>query len=79
MDTQVIFNIAVSCAGGLALWVLNEMTRKIQRLEDRIDEAHRTFVAKDDYRTDIKELKEILSKIFDKLDNKADRSDVRER
>jgi hypothetical protein len=79
MDTQVIFNIAISCGGGLALWVLNEMTRKIQRLEDRVDEAHRTFVTKDDYRTDIKELKDILSKIFDKLDNKADRSDVRER
>jgi hypothetical protein len=73
MDTQVIFNIAVSCAGGLALWVLNEMTRKIQRLEDRVDEAHRNFVSRDDYRGDIREIKEILSKIFDKLDNKADK------
>ena len=73
MDTQVIFNIAVSCAGGLALWVLNEMTRKIQRLEDRVDETHRSFVTKDDHRTDIKELKEILSKIFDKRDNNADK------
>ncbi len=73
MDTQIIFNIAVSCAGGLALWVLNEMTRKIQRLEDRVDETHRTFVSKDDYRGDIREIKEILSKIFDKLDNKADK------
>jgi tRNA(Phe) wybutosine-synthesizing methylase Tyw3 len=73
MDTQVIFNIAVSCAGGLALWVLNEMTRKLQRLEDRIDEAQRNFVSKDDYRNDIREIKDILSKIFDKLDNKADK------
>lgn len=73
MDTQIIFNIAISCAGGLALWVLNEMTRKIQRLEDRVDETHRTFVSKDDYRGDIREIKEILSKIFDKLDNKADK------
>ena len=73
MDTQIIFNIAVSCAGGLALWVLNETTRKIQRLEDKVDEAHHTFVTKDDYRGDIREIKEILSKIFDKLDNKADK------
>lgn len=73
MDTQVIFNIAVSCAGGLALWVLNEMTRKIQRLEDKLDETQRNYVTKDDYRTDIRELKDILSKIFDKLDNKADK------
>lgn len=73
MDTQVIFNIAISCGGGLALWVLNEMTRKIQRLEDRVDEAQRNFVSKDDYRNDIREIKDILSKIFDKLDNKADK------
>jgi hypothetical protein len=49
------------------------MTRKIQRLEDKVDETNRNFVTKDDYRTDIRELKEILSKIFDKLDNKADK------
>ena len=73
MDTQVIFNIAVSCAGGLALWVLNDQTRKIQRLEDKVDEAQRNFVSKDDYRGDIREIKEILSKIFEKLDNKADK------
>jgi len=31
-------------------------------------------VAKDDYRSDISEVKAILKQIFDKLDNKADKS-----
>jgi len=30
-------------------------------------------VQKDDYRSDIKEMKQILNQIFDKLDNKADK------
>jgi cell fate (sporulation/competence/biofilm development) regulator YmcA (YheA/YmcA/DUF963 family) len=74
METQVIFNIAVSCAGGLALWVLNEMTRKIQRLEDKIENLPHDYVSKDDYRVDIKEVKDILRQIFDKLDNKQDKA-----
>ena len=74
MDTQVIFNIAIACAGGLALWVLNEMTRKIQRLEDKIESLPHDYVQKDDYRADIREVKEILRQIFDKLDNKQDKA-----
>ncbi len=73
MDSQIIFNIAVSCAGGLALWVLNTMTRQIQRLEDEIKTMPHDYVQKDDYRGDIKEVKDILRQIFDKLDGKADK------
>jgi hypothetical protein len=74
MDTQIIFNIAIACAGGLALWVLNEMTRKIQRLEDKLENLPHNYVQKDDYRGDIKEIKDILRQIFDKLDNKQDKA-----
>lgn len=73
MDTQVIFNIAIACAGGLALWVLNSMTRQIQRLEDKLEALPHDYVQKDDYRSDIKEVKDILRQIFDKLDNKQDK------
>lgn len=73
METQLVFNIAVSCAGALALWVLNSMTRQIQRLEDKLETLPHDYVAKDDYRSDIKEVKDILRQIFDKLDGKADK------
>lgn len=78
MDNQVIFNIAIACCGGLALWVLNSMTRQIQKLEDNLaalkDTLPHDYVQKTDYREDIREVKDILRQIFDKLDGKADKA-----
>jgi len=73
MDNQQIFNIVVSIAGFLAVYVFNNTTKQIQRLEDKINELPKEYVAKDDYRSDIAEIKSILKQIFDKLDNKADK------
>ena len=74
MDNQQIFNMIVSIAGFLAVYVFNNTTKQIQRLEDKINELPKEYVAKDDYRSDIAEIKNILKQIFDKLDNKADKS-----
>ena len=74
MDNQQIFNMVVSIAGFLAVYVFNSTTKQIQRLEDKINELPKEYVAKDDYRSDITEIKNILKQIFDKLDNKADKS-----
>jgi len=73
MDTQQLFNIAVTCAGFLAGWVLNNITKNLTRMEDRLEEFQQRYVQKDDYRRDIDELKEICKQIFDKLDRKADK------
>ena len=73
MDNQQIFNIVVSIAGFLAVYVFNNTTRQIQKLEDKINELPKEYVAKDDYRSDIFEIKDILKQIFNKLDNKADK------
>ena len=74
MDTQQIFNVIVSVAGFLAVYVINTTTRQIQKLEDKINELPKEYVAKDDYRSDITEIKDILKQIFNKLDSKADKS-----
>ena len=74
MDNQQIFNIVVSIAGFLAVYVFNSTTKQIQRLEDKLNELPKEYVAKDDYRSDITEIKDILKQIFNKLDNKADKS-----
>jgi len=74
VDNQQIFNAVVSIAGFLAVFVFTNMTKQIQRLEDKINELPKEYVAKDDYRSDITEVKAILKQIFDKLDNKADKS-----
>ena len=73
MDNQQLFNLVVSIAGFLAIYVINTLTRQIQRLEDKVNNLPHDYVQKDDYRSDIKEIKTILTQIFDKLDNKADK------
>ena len=73
MDNQQLFNIVVSVGGFLAIYVFNSATAKIQKLEDKINEMPHNYVAKDDYRVDIAEVKAILKQIFDKLDGKADK------
>jgi len=74
MDNQQIFNIVVSIAGFLAVYVFNNTTRQIQKLEDKINELPKEYISKDDYRSDIAEIKDILKQIFNKLDAKADKS-----
>ena len=69
MDNQQLFNIVVSIGGFLAGYVLNMLTQRLQKLEDKMD----SYVKKDDYREDIREVKDILKQIFDKLDGKADK------
>jgi predicted PurR-regulated permease PerM len=73
MDVQQLFNAIVSIAGFLAVYVINTLTRQITKLEDKINDMPHTYVTKDDYRTDIAEIKEILKQIFNKLDNKQDK------
>jgi cell fate (sporulation/competence/biofilm development) regulator YmcA (YheA/YmcA/DUF963 family) len=77
MDNQQIFNAVVSIAGFLAVFVFNNVTKQIQRLEDKINELPKEYVAKDDYRSDIAEIKDILKQIFNKLDDKVSKADFK--
>jgi hypothetical protein len=73
MDNQQLFNLVVSVAGFLAVYVINNLTRTIQKLEDKVNDLPHSYVTKDDYRSDIADIKSILKQIFDKLDNKQDK------
>lgn len=73
MDNQQLFNLVVSVAGFLAVYTLNGLTRKIQSLEDELKTLPHDYVQKDDYRADMRDVKEMLKQIFDKLDGKADK------
>jgi len=73
MDNQQLFNIVVSVGGFLVVYVFNSSTAKLQKLEDKINDLPHSYVAKDDYRADIAEIKSILKQIFEKLDNKQDK------
>jgi len=73
MEVQSLFNAIVSIAGFLAVYVINTLTRQITKLEDKINNMPHEYVIKDDYRSDIAEIKDILKQIFNKLDNKQDK------
>jgi hypothetical protein len=77
MDNQQIFNFVVAIAAFLAVFVFNQTTRKIQKLEDDAsslrEQLLKDYVQKDDYKSDIAEVKTILRQIFDKLDSKQDK------
>ena len=73
MENQQIFNVVVTCAGFLAGWVLNNITRNLTRIEDKVADMPLVYVTKDEYRRDIDELKDICRQIFAKLDGKADK------
>lgn len=73
MDSQTIINVAFGIAGAFGGWILNSLSRSIIRIEDRISEMPLQYVTKDDYKADISEIKGMLGKIFDRLDQKADR------
>ena len=73
MDYQVLFNIAVAIAGFFGGWTLNRIYIAIDRLDSDVRNMPHDYVARVDYREDIRELKDIMTKVFDKLDNKVDK------
>jgi len=73
MDYQVFFNAALGLAAFLGGWTLNGITKAIERLDSDVRNMPHNYVSKDDYRSDIKDVKDMLGKIFDKLDTKVDK------
>lgn len=73
MDTQTLFNIAVTLAGFLGGWILNNIWSSIRILDKDVRQMPHVYVTKEDYKSDISEIKTMLGRIFDKLDEKADK------
>jgi hypothetical protein len=73
MDTQVLFNIAVSLAGFFGGWILSHIYKAIERLDSDLRSMPARYVRREDYRDDMAEIKNLLGKISDKLDNKVDK------
>ena len=77
MENQHFINALIG--GGFAIlgWFARELWSAVKELKSDLsrlrEDLPRTYVARDDYREDIKGIKEMLAKIFDKLENKADK------
>jgi DNA repair ATPase RecN len=77
MDSQNLLNLAFGAASAVLGWFARELWNAVKELKSDLSELRermpQTYVMKEDYRRDIYEIKEYLSKIFDRLDNKADK------
>jgi hypothetical protein len=73
MDAQMLFNIGLGLIGFFGGWVINSITRAVERLDTDVRGLQRDYVTKNDYHRDIDEIKAICKQIFDKLDAKADK------
>ena len=73
MDGQFLFNFVVGIAAFFGGWTLNRIYLAIDRLDNDVRGMPLNYVTRDDYRADMRDVKEMLGKIFDKLDNKVDK------
>jgi len=73
MDSQMLFNIAIGLASFFGGWVLNNITKAVDRLDADVRNMPHQYMSKDEYHRDMVEIKTMLGKIFDKLDSKVDK------
>jgi len=77
MDWQNVINVGIGSLLAIGGWFARQLWDAVQKLKSDISRLELTisdnYVKKDDWKDGIKELKEMLGKIFDKLDAKQDR------
>jgi len=77
MDNQHLINALLG--GGLTVlgWFARELWSAVKELKADLaklrEDLPKEYVARDDYREDIRDIKAMLAKIFEKLEQKADR------
>jgi len=72
MDQQTI-NLILGACMGVAGWFARELWTAVQDLKTDLSKLPTIYVARLDYKDDMREVKEMLGKIFDKLDHKVDK------
>jgi len=77
MDSQNLINLAFGAASAVLGWFARELWNAVKELKADLaklrEELPHGYVMKEDYRRDIYEIKEMLGKIFDRMDNKVDK------
>jgi len=76
-EYQVLFNIILGVAAFFGGWVVNNISRSIERLDEDVREMPKVYVTKADYKDDINHIKITLDRIFDLIgelnNSKADK------
>ena len=77
MDFQTIVNLCAGAAVAVFGWFARELWVAVKDLKEDIHkievELPSNYLRKDEFAEGMKEIKDMLAKIFDKLDGKADK------
>jgi uncharacterized coiled-coil DUF342 family protein len=77
MEAQHVIDTALGLGFSVLGWFARELWSAVKELKSDLsklrEDLPKTYVARDDYRDDMNEIKSMLGKIFDKLDNKQDK------
>jgi hypothetical protein len=73
MDFQLVFNVGIALVGFIGGWMVNRVFVLLDRIDADMKAIPMQYVSKDDYREDIREVKELLGAIFKRLEAKADK------
>jgi hypothetical protein len=77
IDVQGIVNVVLGVLITLIAWLARELWSAVKELKTDLgklrEDLPQRYVLKEDYRRDIYEIKDLLGKIFDRLDSKADK------
>jgi hypothetical protein len=78
MNNQDLINALLGGGFTVLGWFARELWSAVKELKSDLaklrEDLPRTYVARDDYRADMREIKDMLGKIFDRLDGKADKA-----
>jgi hypothetical protein len=77
MENQHLINMSLGIGMTVVGWFARELWGAVKELKADLatlrEDLPKEYVAKDDYREDIREIKAMLAKIFEKLDAKVDK------
>ena len=77
MNNQDLINALLGGGFTVLGWFARELWSAVKELKSDLaklrEDLPREYVARDDYREDIRDIKAMLAKIFEKLEQKADR------
>ena len=77
MDLQMIINISVGALLTVIGWLAHQLWEAVKELRENLHdielEIPHNYVRRDEFFENMREIKEMLSKIFDRLDSKVDK------
>jgi len=77
METQTLIDAALFASSSILGWLARELWSAVKELKSDLtrlrEDLPKTYILREDYKQDIRDIKEMIGKIYDKLDNKADK------